>query len=118
MAGQEYAETCGIERWRGVAYCPGDPGAPYYERTGIGVRVDRLTGVYKNVARGVVALVFLCHPEGGQAQLSDESTAVEWLIPAEVINRMGTVFAIRVLDAIAEGESAVIRTHDGRVILD
>ncbi|WP_344447389.1 NUDIX hydrolase, partial [Kitasatospora nipponensis] len=29
-----------------------------YEETGIKVTVDRLTGVYKNMTRGIVALVF------------------------------------------------------------
>ena len=34
------------------------------EETGLDVRVDRLTGVYKNLHRGVVALVFRCSPLG------------------------------------------------------
>ena len=33
------------------------------EETGVLVRVDRLTGVYKNMKRGVVALVFRCTPK-------------------------------------------------------
>jgi hypothetical protein len=41
--------------------------------------VERLTGVYKNMTVGVVALVFRCRPESGREQLSDESTAVAWL---------------------------------------
>ncbi|WP_406419092.1 NUDIX domain-containing protein [Streptomyces sp. NBC_00842] len=66
-----------------------------YEETGIKVQVDRLTGVYKNTARGIVALVFRCHAEGGQEQLSEESTAARhhtrgrrsnWLVLGRVSN--------------------------------
>ncbi|WP_329492162.1 NUDIX domain-containing protein [Kitasatospora sp. NBC_01246] len=89
-----------------------------YEETGIKVSVERLTGVYKNVNRGVVALVFRCHPEGGSEQLSDESTAVAWLTPEEVTDRMGEVYAVRLLDAL-QGEAAPhVRTHDGRALID
>jgi ADP-ribose pyrophosphatase YjhB (NUDIX family) len=88
-----------------------------YEETGIKVTVERLTGVYKNVSRGIVALVFRCHPEGGQEQLSDESTAVAWLTPAEVSDRMGEVYAVRLLDALQDEAAPHIRTHDGRTLL-
>ncbi|SDK48470.1 NUDIX hydrolase [Streptomyces indicus] len=84
-----------------------------YEETGIKVEVERLTGVYKNTARGIVALVFRCRPEGGQEQLSDESIAVDWLTPAEVSERMGEVYAVRILDALQE-DGPQVRTHDGR----
>ncbi|MEV5618240.1 MULTISPECIES: NUDIX hydrolase [Streptomyces] len=84
-----------------------------YEETGIKVQVDRLTGVYKNTSRGIVALVFRCRPEGGHEQLSDEATAVEWLTPDEVADRMAEVYAIRVTDALLDGAPRV-RTHDGR----
>lgn len=85
-----------------------------FEETGLKVSVERLTGVYKNVTRGVVALVFRCHPEGGTEQLSDESTAVDWLTPAEVSDRMGEVYAVRMLDALRDEAAPSIRTHDGR----
>lgn len=85
-----------------------------YEETGLKVGVERLTGVYKNVTRGVVALVFRCRLEGGDEQLSDESTAIEWLTPAEVSDRMAEVYAVRVLDALNDKAAPSIRTHDGR----
>ncbi|MFK0098600.1 NUDIX domain-containing protein [Streptomyces sp. NPDC091040] len=84
-----------------------------YEETGLKVRVERLTGVYKNTSRGIVALVFRCRTEGGCEQLSDESTAVEWLTPDEVAARMAEVYAVRVADALLDGAPQV-RTHDGR----
>ena len=64
-------------------------------------------------ALGILALVFRCHPEGGRERLSDESTAVTWLTPAEVIDRMAEVFAVRVTDALLDGAPRV-RAHDGR----
>ncbi|GAA2246271.1 NUDIX domain-containing protein [Kitasatospora cystarginea] len=89
------------------------------EETGLKVSVKHLTGVYKNVTRGVVALVFRCHLEGGAEQLSEESTAVEWLTAEEVKARMGEVYAVRLLDALDnEGDSAPrIRTHDGQRLI-
>ncbi|MGW6404431.1 NUDIX hydrolase [Streptomyces sp. NPDC055134] len=85
------------------------------EETGLKVQAERLTGIYKNTTRGIVALVFLCHVEGGRERLSDESTAVEWLTRDEIADRMSEVFAIRVLDAL--DESAVqVRSHNGRKV--
>lgn len=53
------------------------------------------------------------HSEGGGEQLSDESTAVEWLTPNEVAARMAEVYAVRVADALLDGAPQV-RTHDGK----
>ncbi|MFG2848964.1 NUDIX hydrolase [Kitasatospora sp. NPDC048296] len=89
-----------------------------YEETGIKVSVERLAGVYKNVTRGIVALVFRCHPEGGSEQLSDESTAVAWLTPEEIAERMGEVYAVCLLDALQGERAPHVRTHDGRTLLD
>ncbi|MBB4947666.1 ADP-ribose pyrophosphatase YjhB (NUDIX family) [Kitasatospora gansuensis] len=86
-----------------------------YEETGIKVTVDRLTGVYKNMTRGIVALVFRCHPEGGSEQLSEESTAVEWLTPEEASAHMGEVFAVRITDALQD-DAPHVRSHDGRTL--
>ncbi|MFI9307930.1 NUDIX hydrolase [Streptomyces triculaminicus] len=83
-----------------------------FEETGIHVEVDELTGVYKNTSRGVVALVFRCKPSGGFERTSDESTAVEWLMPDQVAERMSEVFAVRLLDAL-DGMGPHVRSHDG-----
>lgn len=73
-----------------------------WEETGIRVEVEELTGVYKNTTRGIVALVFRCKPSGGEERTSTESTAVEWLTPEEITDRMAEVYAIRLLDALDE----------------
>lgn len=88
-----------------------------YEETGIHAGVERLTGVYKNLRRGVVALVFRCRPEGGQVRPSDESVEVDWLTADEVSVRMAEVYAVRVLDALRGDTSPSIRSHDGRRLL-
>ncbi|MFZ4296915.1 NUDIX hydrolase [Streptomyces cinereoruber] len=84
-----------------------------FEETGVRVEVERLTGVYKNLARGIVALVFRCRPVGGDARVSDEATAVEWLTPGEVRERMAEVYAVRLLDAL-DGGGPHVRAYDGR----
>ncbi len=84
-----------------------------YEETGVKVQVDRLTGVYKNTSRGIVALVFRCRVEGGHEQPTNEASAVAWLTPDEVTGRMAEVYAVRVTDALLDGAPRV-RTHDGR----
>jgi ADP-ribose pyrophosphatase YjhB (NUDIX family) len=82
------------------------------EETGIKVNVRQLTGVYKNMNLGVVALVFRCEPTAGAERTSDEATAVEWLTPDEVRERMSEAFALRVLDAL-DGIGPHVRSHDG-----
>ncbi|MFF4370460.1 NUDIX hydrolase [Streptomyces sp. NPDC001594] len=86
------------------------------EETGIHVEVDHLTGVYKNTTAGVVALVFRCKASGGTERLSRETTAVQWLTPEEVVDRMSEVYAVRLLDAL-DGNGPHVRSHDGRHLL-
>lgn len=87
-----------------------------HEETGLKVHAERLTGIYKNITRGVVALVFRCRVEGGHEQLSEESTAVEWLTAAEISDRMADVFSVRILDAL-NADTPYVRTHDGRQLV-
>ncbi|WP_033321215.1 NUDIX hydrolase [Streptomyces yerevanensis] len=88
------------------------------EETGVRVSVERLTGVYKNMSRGIVALVFLCRPVDGVERTSNESTAVEWLTPEEAEKWMGEVYAVRVLDALDAASAPHVRVHDGRHLLE
>ena len=81
------------------------------EETGVQVEVERLTGAYKNLARGVVALVFRCSPVAGTPTATDESQRVQWLTRDEVRELMAPAYAIRVLDALDGGVST--RAHDG-----
>jgi ADP-ribose pyrophosphatase YjhB (NUDIX family) len=70
------------------------------EETGVDVAVGSLTGVYKNMTRGVVALVFRCRAIRGTPIETDEAQHVCWLDPDEIRQRMAPAFAVRVLDAL------------------
>ncbi|MFJ6185075.1 NUDIX hydrolase [Streptomyces sp. NPDC092295] len=87
------------------------------EETGIKVEAVRFTGVYKNMTRGIVALVFLCRPIGGEERTSSESVAVQWFTPEEIESHMTEAYSVRVLDALGSGAPQV-RAHDGRRLLD
>ncbi|ANY05562.1 NUDIX hydrolase [Pseudonocardia sp. HH130630-07] len=81
------------------------------EETGIRVEAERLTGAYKNLPRGVVALVFRCRVLGGEPTATDESLRVDWLTPDEVREYMDPAYAVRVLDALTDTPAS--RAHDG-----
>ncbi|MFC5142401.1 NUDIX hydrolase [Actinomycetospora rhizophila] len=85
-----------------------------FEETGVLVEVERLTGVYKNLVKGVVALVFRCHPISGQPTSSDEAAEVAWVPLNAGTDRMNPAFAVRVFDASREaGPPVPCRIHDG-----
>ncbi len=81
-----------------------------YEETGVHVRALKLTGAYKNMDLGIVALVYRCELLSGRPHPTPESRAVRWLTPAEVTALMAASFAERVLDALTNDVSS--RTHD------
>ena len=83
------------------------------EETGIHVEVEQLTGVYKNMARGIVALVFRCKPSSGEKHPTPEATSVEWQRPEEIAEHMAEVYSVRLLDALKPNIPHV-RTHDGK----
>jgi ADP-ribose pyrophosphatase YjhB (NUDIX family) len=81
------------------------------EETGLRVRVDRLTGVYKNMNRGIVALVFRCHTQAGREVTTSESRRVEWMTLDEAAAKMAPAYFIRITDAFTPEIST--RAHDG-----
>jgi len=82
------------------------------EETGVHVEPVRLTGVYKNIKVGVVALVFRARYVSGEPTTTDESQSVEWWTTEEIRTKMPEVYAVRALDAISVDQPA-IRLHDG-----
>jgi 8-oxo-dGTP diphosphatase len=89
------------------------------EETGLTVEPEALTGVYKNMRRGIIALVFRCRVvdgQVGQVGVSAEAAKVAWLSAEEVAERMDEAYAMRLLDALRPGPPAV-RAHDGLVLL-
>lgn len=83
------------------------------EETGLDITVEALTGAYKNLPRGIVALVFRCRVSGGQLHTSTETQAFRWLTPAEIRDAMDEAYAVRMLDALDDGPPH-IRSHDGK----
>jgi 8-oxo-dGTP diphosphatase len=83
------------------------------EETGIEVVPERLTGVYKNLTRGIVALVFRCRPGEGTPSTTREAAAVRWLTPDQLDELMDPAYAVRVLDALSDQGSPAVRAHDG-----
>lgn len=86
------------------------------EETGLRVSVGRLTGVYKNLRRGIVALVYRCAPLDGDLGPSEETKAVRWASRDEVEQLMDPAYAIRVLDALTSATAS--RAHDGTHIIE
>lgn len=106
------------------------------EETGLQVQPSALTGVYKNMTQGVVALVFRCRPAGGSpagggeagggeagsegsgpaispAAGGGETAAVRWASRQEVADLADPAFAVRVFDAIDFVMPPAVRAHDG-----
>ena len=81
------------------------------EETGITVVVERLTGVYKNVNHGIVALVFRCCPVAGTAHPTEEAAEVRWADRGEIETLMAPAFSVRIMDAF--GGEVCARAHDG-----
>ena len=86
------------------------------EETGLEVEPQALSGVYKNMRRGIVALVFRCRIVGGEPRPTREAEQVSWLSPDEISNLMDEAYATRLLDALRPGPAA-IRAHDGLSLL-
>ena len=85
------------------------------EETGVHVEVGRLTGVYKNMPRGIVALVFRCTPRGEPLAATSEAKEIDWLTLDQVRRSMQPAYSIRVTDSFSDAAPA--RIHDGRHLL-
>jgi 8-oxo-dGTP diphosphatase len=83
------------------------------EETGLAVQPVGLTGVYKNMNRGIIALVFRCRILGGQLTTNDEVSGFQWATAQEVTSMVNEAFAVRVLDALDHNTSPAVRQHDG-----
>lgn len=83
------------------------------EETGLEVEPVALTGVYKNMTRGIIALVFRCTATGGRLTTNDEVSDFQWVTAEEVKEMADEAFAIRVLDALNDYSLPTVREHDG-----
>ena len=87
------------------------------EETGLDIEPDALTGVYKNMPRGIIALVFRCKITGGQLATNDEVTAFRWASETDIHQLTSEAYAVRLLDGLREGSPPAIRQHDGTELL-
>ncbi|MFJ2030637.1 NUDIX hydrolase [Streptosporangium sp. NPDC087985] len=89
-----------------------------HEKTGLHVEPVTLTGVYKNMTRGIVAPVFRCKVIGGHLTETNEARAFRWVTADQVQELASEAFAIRVLDAMHHNQAPAIRHHDGVHLLE
>jgi hypothetical protein len=80
------------------------------------IKPTRLTGVYKNMPRGIIALMFVAEVVSGKLRTTDETSQVEWWEHETIKDRMDPAFAVRLLDALRHDGPAV-RAHDGVSLL-
>jgi ADP-ribose pyrophosphatase YjhB (NUDIX family) len=83
------------------------------EETGLKVEAGALTGVYQNLPRHIIALVFRCRHIGGEPTTSDETAAFRWATTDDVRSLVAEAYAVRVLDAMEPGPAPAVRWHDG-----
>ncbi len=83
------------------------------EETGLNVEPVALTGVYKNMARAIIALVFRCKVISGHLTPNNEVSDFRWATPQEVAHLADEAFAIRIHDALDTDRVTAIRKHDG-----
>lgn len=100
----EESITCGLQR-------------EIQEETGLTVEPVALTGVYKNMPRGIVALVFRCQATGGQLNRNGEATNFHWAARAELADFLTEAYAVRINDALNRDHAPAIREHDGTKLL-
>jgi hypothetical protein len=86
------------------------------EVTGLRAEPEQLTGIYKHMGLGVVALVFRARVLGGTPAVTDEAAEILWMDRDQVATLMTEAFAIRVIDAL-DGPWPHIRHHDGTRLL-
>jgi 8-oxo-dGTP diphosphatase len=87
-----------------------------FEETGVRVEPEQLTGIYKHMGLGAVALVFRARFLDGTPTVTDEAAEILWMDRDQVPMRMTEAFAIRVIDAL-DGPWPHMRHHDGTRLL-
>jgi 8-oxo-dGTP diphosphatase len=85
------------------------------EETGLTVEPIALTGVYKNMTQGIVALVFRCRIAHQAPHIPDEVDDIRWLSHHE-LSQMTDAYRVRLLDAV-DDRAPHVRAHDGVQLL-
>jgi 8-oxo-dGTP pyrophosphatase MutT (NUDIX family) len=79
------------------------------EETGLEVKVEVLTGVYRKPAE--LVLVFRCWVSGGALRLTEEADAHDWRDPRALPANMSPNHRQRVLDALALSSAPALRVQ-------
>ena len=87
------------------------------EETGLHVRAAALTGVYKNMRRGIVALVFRCDVLAGGRRRPTKRASSHGSHPDELADCMTDAYSVRLLDALDHDAMPTVRAHDGRSLV-
>jgi ADP-ribose pyrophosphatase YjhB (NUDIX family) len=88
------------------------------EETGAEVEVGPLTGIYKNMPAGIVALVFTARAASKPRLESSEACAIRWISLAKIDSLMVPAYAVRIRDALTSPEDRpAVRAHDGQELL-
>jgi ADP-ribose pyrophosphatase YjhB (NUDIX family) len=84
-----------------------------FEETGLKVEPLELSGVYQNMERKIVALVFRCRLVDGELTPNAEAKSFRWAERDQVQALMTEAYAVRVSDAMTPIENPAVRAHDG-----
>jgi 8-oxo-dGTP diphosphatase len=90
-----------------------------FEETGLKIEPVALTGVYQNLPRSIIAMVYQCRAVDGQLTVNDEVTEFRWLSADEANELLTEAYAVRVTDALAGGPGVApaVRPHDGTSLI-
>ena len=83
------------------------------EETGAEIDTVQLTGVYKNMRRGIIALVFRTQLKSAPSSHTAEASEVGWIPILNLPIQMSEAYAIRITDAMEPASGVAIRAHDG-----
>ncbi|GAB3055103.1 NUDIX domain-containing protein [Intrasporangium mesophilum] len=86
------------------------------EETGAEIEVGPLTGVYKNMKRGIVALVFRGRLSTAPREHTQEAELIRWHPLSSVPLLLTPAYGARITDALDEDRTKV-RSHDGHSLL-
>jgi 8-oxo-dGTP diphosphatase len=90
-----------------------------YEETGLKIEPGALTGVYQNIPRKIIALVYRCLIVDGYLTANDEASDFRWVTADEARSLLAEAYAVRVTDALSRTADAspAVRWHDGTHLL-
>jgi 8-oxo-dGTP diphosphatase len=89
------------------------------EETGLKIEPGALTGVYQNIPREIIALVYRCHAVDGHLTANDRASDFRWVDADGARSLLTEAYAVRVADALLHTADAspAVRWDDGTHLL-